>query len=162
MRGIDPARLAFAPKASQAEHLARHRNADLFLDTLVVNALTTASDALHMGVPVITCPGQTFVSRGAGSILRAFEMPELIDSSLQAYEDLAVAIAAIRRASINYGKRSPASVTPLHCSTAPATRGIWTPPIMKCGGCIRLGRNPNHYLYVRLTMINFFAELRVS
>ncbi|MCK9993844.1 MAG: protein O-GlcNAc transferase [Alphaproteobacteria bacterium] len=92
-RGIDPARLAFAPKASQAEHLARHRNADLFLDTLVVNALTTASDALHMGVPVITCPGQTFVSRGAGSILRAFEMPELITADLQAYEDLAVAIA---------------------------------------------------------------------
>ena len=59
-----------------------------------MNALTTASDALHMGVPVITCPGQTFVSRGAGGILRAFEMPELITADLQAYEDLAVAIAS--------------------------------------------------------------------
>ena len=92
-RGVDPARLAFAPKVSQAEHLARHRNADLFLDTLVVNALTTASDALHMGVPVLTCPGKTFVARGAGSILRALEMPELIVNSIEEYEELAVTIA---------------------------------------------------------------------
>jgi len=93
-RGVDPARLAFAPKASQAEHLARHRNAGLFLDTLVVNALTTASDALHMGIPVITCPGNTFVARGAASILRAFEMPELIAQNVHEYEELAVAIAS--------------------------------------------------------------------
>lgn len=93
-RGVDPARLAFAPKVCQAEHLARHRRADLFLDTLVVNALTTASDALHMGVPIITCPGGTFVARGAGSILRAMEMPELITQNLEQYENLAVSIAA--------------------------------------------------------------------
>jgi len=93
MRGIDPTRLAFASKVSQAEHLARHRNADLFLDTLVVNALTTTSDALFMGVPVITCPGETFVARGAGSILRALEMPELIMSNHQEYEEMAVALA---------------------------------------------------------------------
>ena len=92
-RGVDPARLAFAPRAPQAEHLARHRLADLFLDTLVVNALTTTSDALFMGVPVITCPGTTFVARGAGSILRALEMPELIADDVTAYEDLAVKIA---------------------------------------------------------------------
>ncbi len=93
-RGVDPARLAFAPKAPLQEHLARHRHADLFLDTFVVNALTTASDALHMGVPVITCPGETFVARGAGSILRALEMPELIVDNLQEYEELAVELAA--------------------------------------------------------------------
>ncbi len=93
LRGMDPARLAFAPKVSQAAHLARHRHADLFLDTLVVNALTTASDALHMGIPIITCPGETFVARGAGSILRALEMPELITGNLNDYEELAVAIA---------------------------------------------------------------------
>lgn len=93
-RGIDPGRLAFAPKAPQAEHLARHRRADLFLDTLVVNALTTASDALHMGIPVITFPGETFVSRGAGSILQALEMPELIAGNLAEYEEMAVAIAS--------------------------------------------------------------------
>ncbi|MSP41848.1 MAG: glycosyltransferase family 41 protein [Alphaproteobacteria bacterium] len=93
-RGVDPGRLVFAPKVSQAKHLARHRNADLFLDTLVVNALTTASDALHMGIPIITCPGNTFVARGAASILRAFEMPELIAQNIHEYEELAVAIAA--------------------------------------------------------------------
>lgn len=93
LRGVDPDRLAFAPKVPQAEHLARHLRADLFLDTLVVNALTTASDALHMGVPIITCPGQTFVSRGAGSILHAMEMPELITKNLEEYEALAVSIA---------------------------------------------------------------------
>lgn len=94
IRGIDPGRLVFAAKAPQAEHLARHRNADLFLDTLVVNALTTTSDSLFMGVPVLTCPGKTFVARGAGSILRALEMPELIVNSIEEYEELAVAIAA--------------------------------------------------------------------
>lgn len=92
-RGVNPARLAFAPKIPQAEHMARHRHAGLFLDTLVVNALTTASDALHMRVPVITCPGATFVARGAGSILHALEMPELITSSLDEYEELAVRLA---------------------------------------------------------------------
>lgn len=93
-RGVDPRRLAFAPKAPQAEHLARHRHADLFLDTLVVNALTTASDALFMDCPVITCPGATFVARGAGSILRGLEMPELITENPGAYEELAVQIAS--------------------------------------------------------------------
>lgn len=93
-RGVAPERIAFAPRAGQATHLARHRHADLFLDTLAVNALTTASDALHMGIPVITCPGETFVARGAGSILRALEMPELIAKNLDEYEDLAVLIAS--------------------------------------------------------------------
>lgn len=93
MRGVDPNRLVFAPKMPQAQHLARHHHADLFLDTLIVNAHTTASDALLMGCPVITCPGETFVARVAGSVLRALEMPELIVSNLQEYEDLAVAIA---------------------------------------------------------------------
>lgn len=92
-RGVAPERLAFAPRTGQAAHLARHRLADLFLDTLAVNALTTASDALHMGIPIITCPGETFVSRGAGSILRALEMPELIAKNLGDYEELAVSIA---------------------------------------------------------------------
>lgn len=92
-RGVDPGRLVFAPKLPQAQHLARHRHADLFLDTLIVNAHTTASDALLMGCPVITCPGETFVARVAGSVLRALEMPELIVKNLQEYEDLAVAIA---------------------------------------------------------------------
>ncbi len=93
-RGIDPERLAFAPKMRQPQHLARHRHVDLFLDTLVINALTTASDVLFMGAPVITCPGETFVARGAGSILRALEVPELIVNNIEEYEELAVAMAA--------------------------------------------------------------------
>lgn len=90
IRGVDADRLIFAPKVPQADHIARHALVDIFLDTDVVNALTTASDALSMGCPVITCPGHSFVSRGAGSILRAMELPELIADDFHAYEDLAV------------------------------------------------------------------------
>ena len=63
-------RLVFAPRLDQAEPLARQRHADLFLDSFVVNAHTTASDALWCGLPVLTCPGETFASRVAGSLLR--------------------------------------------------------------------------------------------
>lgn len=90
VRGVDAERLIFAPKVPQAEHIARHALVDIFLDTDVVNALTTASDALSMGCPVITCPGHSFVSRGAGSILQAMELPELVADDFQSYEDLAV------------------------------------------------------------------------
>ncbi len=91
-RNVDASRLVFAPKVPQAAHIARHALVDIFLDTDVVNALTTASDALSMGCPVVTCPGHSFVSRGAGSILRAMELPELVVDDLQAYEELAVAL----------------------------------------------------------------------
>ena len=70
-RGVDPSRLAFAPLASYPEHLARHRHADLFLDTSPYNAGATASDALWMGVPLLTCPGRSFASRMSGSLLTA-------------------------------------------------------------------------------------------
>jgi len=69
-----------------AEHLARHVNADLFLDTLPYNAHTTASDALWMGLPVLTCMGNTFASRVAASLLNSVKLPELITNSLQEYE----------------------------------------------------------------------------
>ncbi len=92
-RGIDPARLAFAPKMEQSAHLARHRHADLYLDTLAVNGHTSASDALFMGVPVITRPGKTFAARVAGSVLRGLEMPELVVNTVEDYEELAVALA---------------------------------------------------------------------
>ena len=93
-RGIDPARLVFAPRVPIAEHLARHALADVFLDTLPYNAHTTTSDALWMDVPVITCPGETFTSRVAGSLLSAAGMPELITTSLADYEQLALKLAA--------------------------------------------------------------------
>ena len=91
--GIDPARLVFAPRAPLAEHLARQRAADLFVDTLPYNAHTTASDALWAGVPVLTCQGQTFAARVAASLLRALGMPELITANLLEYEQLALALA---------------------------------------------------------------------
>jgi predicted O-linked N-acetylglucosamine transferase (SPINDLY family) len=91
--GVDPSRLIFAPRVPIPDHLARHTLADLFLDTLPYNAHTTASDALWMGVPVVTCPGATFTSRVAGSLLHAAGLPELITSSLADYESLALKLA---------------------------------------------------------------------
>ena len=94
--GIDPDRLVFAPAMPLADHLSRHREADLFLDTLPVNAHTTASDALWAGVPVLTCPGDTFVGRVAASLLRAVGLPELIVDDLEQYEREALALAQDR------------------------------------------------------------------
>lgn len=86
-------RLVFAPWAPNAEHLARFRNADLFLDTLPYNAHTLTSDALWAGCPVITCMGQSFVGRVASSQLRAVGLPELVTHSLVEYESLARQLA---------------------------------------------------------------------
>ena len=91
-RGLTPERLVFAPKMELSEHLARHKLADLFIDTLPCNAHTTASDALWAGLPVLTCMGESFASRVAASLLNAIEMPELITSSLEEYEELAIAL----------------------------------------------------------------------
>jgi predicted O-linked N-acetylglucosamine transferase (SPINDLY family) len=93
-RGIDPARLVFAGRVSTEDHLARHRLADLFLDTLPYNAHTTASDALWMGLPVLTCCGETFVGRVAASILHAVGLAELVTHSLADYEALAWRLAS--------------------------------------------------------------------
>ena len=92
-RGVDSARLIFAPVVPPAEHLGRHRHADLFLDTLPCNAHTTASDALWAGLPVLTCSGDTFAGRVAGSLLTAIGMPELVTGSLEEYEQAALALA---------------------------------------------------------------------
>jgi predicted O-linked N-acetylglucosamine transferase (SPINDLY family) len=92
-RGVAADRLVFAPWMKPEDHLARHRLADLFLDTLPYNAHTTASDALWAGLPVVTCLGATFAGRVAGSLLSAIGMPELITSSLEDYEALALRLA---------------------------------------------------------------------
>ena len=92
-RGISSDRLIFAESHQKAEHLARHQLADLFLDTLHYNAHTTASDALWGGLPVITCPGKTFASRVAASLLTAVGLPELITANLEQYEELAIHLA---------------------------------------------------------------------
>lgn len=92
-RGLNPERLVFARRMALPEHLARHRLADLFLDTLPCNAHTTASDALWAGLPVLTQIGETFAGRVAASLLTAIGLPELITSTPQAYEDLAIELA---------------------------------------------------------------------
>lgn len=95
-RGVAPHRVVFAPDCPQAEHLARLQQADLVLDTLPYNAHTTASDALWAGVPVLTCAGQTFAARVAGSLLHAVGLPELVTHTLADYTALAAALAADR------------------------------------------------------------------
>ncbi|MDF0494522.1 O-linked N-acetylglucosamine transferase, SPINDLY family protein [Bradyrhizobium yuanmingense] len=92
-RGIAAERLVFAPPVPVENHLARHRLAHLFLDTLPYNAHTTASDALWAGLPVLTCLGTTFAGRVAASLLNAVGLPELVTRSLDEYEDLALRIA---------------------------------------------------------------------
>jgi protein O-GlcNAc transferase len=94
-RGVDPERLIFADRMSSLpEHLARHRVADLFLDTRPYNAHATAIDALWAGLPVLTCMGETFAGRVAASLLKSIDLPELITTTAEQYEDVAVQLAA--------------------------------------------------------------------
>ena len=92
-RGIGAERLVWAPPVEQAAHLARLQLADLVLDTRPVCAHTTASDALWAGVPLITCPGDSFVSRVAASVLQAAGLPELVAPDLARYESMALELA---------------------------------------------------------------------
>jgi len=91
--GVDPDRLFFAPRVPEAEHLARHQLADLFLDTLPYNAHTTASDALWAGLPMLTCLGTSFPGRVGASLLHAIGLPELVTESLAEYEAVALRLA---------------------------------------------------------------------
>jgi predicted O-linked N-acetylglucosamine transferase (SPINDLY family) len=92
-RGVAPERLVFAPKVPLADHLARHRLADLFLDTQPWNAHTTASDALWAGLPLLTCIGTTFAGRVAASLLEAVGLPDLVTRTLSEYQTLALQLA---------------------------------------------------------------------
>src|SRR4029077_5692522 len=92
-RDVNPGRLFFAKRVAPAEHLARHRLADLFLDTLPYGAHTTASDALWMGLPVLTCLGDMFPGRVAASLNHAIGMPEMTTHSLAEYETVALKLA---------------------------------------------------------------------
>ena len=91
--GIDAQRLVFSPKLKHADYLARYRHADLFLDTSPYNAHTTASDALYAGCPVLTCPGETFASRVAGSLNHQLGFDQLSVDNDEAYVTLAVELA---------------------------------------------------------------------
>jgi predicted O-linked N-acetylglucosamine transferase (SPINDLY family) len=92
-QGITPNRLVFAECLPLPEHLARHHQADLFLDTFPYNAHTTTSDALWTGLPVLTLMGCSFASRVAASLLNAVGLPELITSTQEEYEALAIDLA---------------------------------------------------------------------
>lgn len=120
-RGIAPERLVFCGRASSEDHLARHRLADLFLDTFPYNAHTTASDALWTGLPLVTYSGRTFASRVAGSLLQAVGLPELVTTSPQEYERLALRLALERgeleafRARLQSRHALPLFDTPMFC-----------------------------------------------
>jgi predicted O-linked N-acetylglucosamine transferase (SPINDLY family) len=92
-RDVDPARLIFAQKRGIAEHLARHRLADLFLDTLPYNAHATAADALLAGLPVVTQLGEIFAGRVGASMAIAAGVPELVTQTAEDYEALALGLA---------------------------------------------------------------------
>lgn len=111
--GIAAERLIFAPRVAPAEYLARFALADLVLDTYPYNAGTTASDALWMGVPLLTCSGRTYISRMAGSLLHNVGLPDLVTDSLDAYERLAIQlgrhprrVASLRRYLAEHGRQS--------------------------------------------------------
>lgn len=96
MRDVDPERLIFAPRIAAEDHLARHRLADLFLDTYPCNAHATASDSLWVGLPLLTCAGRSFASRVSASLLCAMNLEELVTDSLEEYERRALALASNR------------------------------------------------------------------
>jgi predicted O-linked N-acetylglucosamine transferase (SPINDLY family) len=92
-RGIDSKRLIFGESLDRPEYLARYRTADLFLDTQPYNAGTTASDALRMGLPMLTLKGESYQARMGASIVNALGLPELITNTAEEYESLAIELA---------------------------------------------------------------------
>jgi predicted O-linked N-acetylglucosamine transferase (SPINDLY family) len=88
--GIDASRLVFQQRASRAQTLARLPLADLFVDTVRFNANQGLVDALRMGVPAVTCAGQSMASRLGGSILRAAGLPDSVVRGPSAYVDTVV------------------------------------------------------------------------
>jgi len=123
--GVDPGRLIFAPPIEISAHLSRLTLGDLFLDSLPCNAHTTASDALWVGLPLITCRGKAFAGRVAASLLRAVGLPELITNDLNEYESLALKLAQDRALLQSYRERltRDAARLPLF-DTARTTRQI--------------------------------------
>ena len=92
--GVDPSRLVVTKRVEdKASHFARHGLADIFLDTFVFNASTTALDALWAGLPVLTVPGPHFHSRIAAGYVSAVGMPQLICADRNDYRDRAIALA---------------------------------------------------------------------
>lgn len=114
-RGIDPARLIFAPPMAHARHLQRLPHADLMLDSFNCNAHTTGSDALRCGVPVLTLAGRQFSARVGASLLNAVGLPELITSCETAYEEKAASLIEDRDslADLKWRLHSALKIAPL-------------------------------------------------
>lgn len=117
--GVDGNRLVFAPRVAFGDHLARHGQADLFLDAFPFNAHSTASDALWAGLPVLTRAGDSYISRVGASLLTALGLPELITRSQHDFEARAVELASdphrlaqIRQTLAQNRKSSPLFDTP--------------------------------------------------
>jgi predicted O-linked N-acetylglucosamine transferase (SPINDLY family) len=111
--GISRDRFIMAPRVAPPEYLARFQLADVMLDTFPYNAGTTASDALWMGLPIITYSGRTYISRMAGSLLTNVGLPDLVTFSLEDYERLAVQlgnnplrVASYKRYLAEHGRES--------------------------------------------------------
>jgi predicted O-linked N-acetylglucosamine transferase (SPINDLY family) len=124
-RGIAATRLVFTPRADLGIYLARLRLADLFLDTWPYNAGTTSNDALFVGLPILTCAGETMASRVAASQLHTLGVPELVTRDLAEYEALAIALARApeRLASLREKLREARVRSPLF-DMARYTRGL--------------------------------------
>ena len=117
--GLNPERLVFAGRvATTAEHLARYRLADLFLDTLPYTAHTTANDALWAGLPVLGLSGQTFSARVSESLLTTLGLPDLVMRTLPQYQARAIELAkhpeqrAALRKRLEQGKQDSALYRP--------------------------------------------------
>jgi predicted O-linked N-acetylglucosamine transferase (SPINDLY family) len=111
--GIDRERMILAPRVAPPEYLARFQLADLMLDTFPYNAGTTASDALWMGLPIVTWSGRSYISRMAGSLLTSVGLPDLVTETLADYEKLAVQlgrnplrVASYKRYLAEHGRQS--------------------------------------------------------
>ena len=125
-RGVDPDRLVFAARVPRNEdHLARHRLADLFLDTAPYNAHTSASDALWAGLPIVTCPGETFAARVAASLLYAVGLPDLVTPLARRIRGAGVRSSRPSRSASPRSRRgSPRNARPARCSTPTDTGAI--------------------------------------
>lgn len=124
-RGIESERIIFTDRMPKSKHLARHRLADLFLDTFAYGAHTTASDALWAGLPVLTLRGDTFARRVGASIVKAAMMPELVTETIDEYIAKAIEIARTPSTSVNLKGRLKGSLP--HCplfSTSTFTRQL--------------------------------------
>jgi predicted O-linked N-acetylglucosamine transferase (SPINDLY family) len=148
-RGVAAERLVFAAPTGRPQYLRRLALADLFLDTFPYNAGATASDALWAGLPVLTCSGETYLGRMTGALLTAAELPQLITTSLEAYERLALRLATEPGLLAGLRQRLIWNRPPCRSSTSRASLAISSAPTSRCGRPGRQGGRrppfPSHF-----------------